>query len=300
MFKSIITDQISMDLEEALQVAKKHDYSFVEIHSLWGETIENLTKEEVLKVQELLKKYEMKVSCLATTIFFMCPLYEDYTLESFNPKFITLNGDFESHIEGLKRASEISKMLDVPYVRVFPFRLPSNKKIVVDNEDIKLITEKINIAVKTAEELDTTLVLENCPHSHMPKGVMTKKVVDSIKSKNLKLLWDIGNSFRAPIDGIAHEYGNITPYEELDLILPNIRHIHIKDYAVLQNGSSKEFNHITFGCGSIDFNKIFKKLNKGNYKYALSLESEVNYKDTIDSMINLQDLLAKVESEGQY
>ena len=157
MFKSIITDQISMDLEEALQVAKKHDYSFVEIHSLWGETIENLTKEEVLKVQKLLKKYEMKVSCLATTIFFMCPLYEDYTLESFNPKFITLNGNFESHIEGLKRASEISKMLDVPYVRVFPFRLPSNKKIVVDNEDIKLITEKINIAVKTAEELDTTL-----------------------------------------------------------------------------------------------------------------------------------------------
>lgn len=297
MFKSIITDQISMDLEEALQVANKHDYSFVEIHSLWGKTIESLTNEEVLKVQNLLKKYEMKVSCLATTIFFMCPLYEDYSLENFNPKFITLNGNFENHIEGLKRASEISKMLDAPYVRVFPFRLPSNKKIVVNNEDIELITEKINTAAKIAEALDTTLALENCPHSHMPKGVMTKKVVDSIKSNSLKLLWDIGNSFRAPIDGISPEYGNITPYEELDLILSDIRHIHIKDYTVLQNGSSKEFNHITFGCGSIDFDKILKKLNKNNYKYALSLESEVNYEDTINSMINLQDLLTKVESE---
>lgn len=297
MFKSIITDQISMDLEKALQVAKKHDYEFVEIHSLWGKTIENLTKEEVIKVQNLLKKYEMQVSCLGTTLFFMCPLYEDYILNNFNSKFITFIGDFKNHIEGLKRASQISKMLDAPCVRIFPFRLPSNKNIVVNDADIELITEKLNSAVKTAEDMDTILVLENCPHSHLPKGIMTKRVVDSIKSNNLKLLWDVGNSFRAPIDGIAPEYANITPYIELDFILSDIRHIHLKDYTLLQKGSNKEFNHITFGCGSIDFNKILKKLNENNYKYGLSLESEVNYNDTLDSMVNLQDLLTKVESE---
>lgn len=298
MYKSVITDQISMDLEEALKIAKKHSYNFVEIHSLWGKTVENLTTDEVLKVQELLKKYEMKVSCLATTIFFMCPLYEDYTLENFNSKFITFSGNFEKHIEGLKRAADISKMLDAPCVRIFPFRLPANKKILVNDADIELITEKINTAAEAAKKLDTILALENCPHSHMPKGVMTKKVVESIKSQNLMLLWDIGNSFRAPIDGISPNYANVTPYEEVSLILPHIRHIHLKDYTTIQRDSSKEFNHITFGCGSIDFHKILKGLNSNSYNYGLSLESEVNYQDTIESMVSLNDMITKIKSEG--
>lgn len=296
MYKSIITDQISMDFEEALKTAKRQDYNSIEIHSLWGKTVEDLTGQEVLKVRELLKTYDMKVSCLSSTIFFMCPLYDYYALDSFNQKFLTLNGGLEKHLEGLKRAAEISQKLEAPFIRIFPFRFPSNKKDVCE-DDLKLVTENINTAVRIAENLDVVLVLENCPHSHMPKGIMTKKVIDNINSTNLKLLWDSGNSYRAPIDILSDKYAQVSPYDELDLILPAIKHVHLKDYKYVNNGDASTYNHITFGEGSMDYEKILKKLYISKYNNAVSLESEVNYEDTMQSMTNLKKLQNKIESE---
>ena len=45
MFKiGIITDQVSMDFEEALQIIKEFGVRYIEIHSLWNKTIEELAR----------------------------------------------------------------------------------------------------------------------------------------------------------------------------------------------------------------------------------------------------------------
>lgn len=47
MKKAIITDRIDMDFDKAVFQAYKWDFQHLEIHSLWGKTIENLTYNEV-------------------------------------------------------------------------------------------------------------------------------------------------------------------------------------------------------------------------------------------------------------
>lgn len=70
MLKSIITDQIDNDLEKTLPIIKEEGYEYVELHNVFGKTIEACSDEEVNQIRSLLQKYDMKVSNLASTVFF--------------------------------------------------------------------------------------------------------------------------------------------------------------------------------------------------------------------------------------
>ena len=312
MYKSIITDQLSMNLEEALIIAKKYKYNYVEIHSLWGKTIEDLNKGEVTKAKKLLVKYNMKVSSVGSTIFFMCPLYENYKISNFNSKFLVSKGNFNQHLKKLKDVIEIAHILDAKIIRIFPFRAPNNKKLVGTDDDLDLIIEKLKVPTEIVEDTDLILALENCPHSYLPKGIMTKKVIDSIDSNNLKLLWDPANSFRAPINTLPNQYKNINLTDELKQIKNHIVHIHLKDYlknpseinepsalnspAQCCSISTKGFEHVSMGKGSIDYSDLLSKLSATGYDYALSLEPEVGYSDSLESMKYLTSLLEEIQN----
>lgn len=311
MHKSIITDQLSMDLEEALLIAQKYNYDYVEIHSLWGKTVEDLDENQVKKSKELLTKYDMKVSCIGSTIFFICPLYDDYKISNFNSNFLVSEGNFNQHLDKLRNAIKIASLLDTKVIRIFPFRAPVNKESIGTDKDLDLIIEKLTIATKMVEGTDLILALENCPHSYLPKGTMTKKVIDKINSNNLKLLWDPANSFRAPVDTIPAQYKNIDLIDELEQIKDQIIHVHLKDYiknsniANKANASSpvqccsistKEFEHIAMGRGSINYRSLLEKLLATGYLNALSLEPEVDYGDSLESMKYLTSMLEKIQN----
>ena len=88
MKNSIITDQINMDFEKAIYEAKKMSFRFVEVHSLWDKTIENLDNNEIKLVKKILDKNDMKISALSTTLFMMAPLYTNINnLELFSDEF---------------------------------------------------------------------------------------------------------------------------------------------------------------------------------------------------------------------
>lgn len=67
---AIITDQICEDLERALQIAKAHHYSHVELHNVFGKSIEECSLAEVEHIRTLLQTYHLEVSCIASTVFF--------------------------------------------------------------------------------------------------------------------------------------------------------------------------------------------------------------------------------------
>lgn len=293
MKHSIITDQLSMPFEAALEKIQEHELKVIELHSLWGKTIECLSKNEVKKLKGILAVNNLKISCLATTLFFMAKLREDYQLKSFSGEFLTFNGTADEHLEGVKHALEIANELDTDYIRVFPFRAPENRKIVGTDSDLALITDYIGRAAELAKKANRTLVLENCPHSHMPKGIMTKKVIDAINSPNLQLLWDPGNSFRADVDRLEVQYLTTPLVDELSVIAPSIAHVHLKDYAKNSDWKpgEKSFLHVPFGEGDIPYPTILKQMAAFNYPGALSLEPEVNDEDTLKSIINLKNMI---------
>ena len=93
MYASVITDQIDEDLETALRIARLYGYTHVELHNVFGKSIEECSLKEINTIRTLLNTYELKVSCIASTVFFLCPLMENDKVSLFNPAFHAIEGD---------------------------------------------------------------------------------------------------------------------------------------------------------------------------------------------------------------
>lgn len=283
---SIISDQVSQDLEEALNIIVKEGYEYVELHNVFGHSIETCTQEEVDKIQRLLKQYSVKVSNIASTIFFLCPLYPEDEVSLFNPIFYSIQGNLEYHLRILENACWIANELDCPKIRIFPFRWPDNRKGPYGTkQDIEKIIENIKKALHISKKYHVTLMLENCPYSHLPKGEMTLQVVQAINDPYLKLLWDPANSYRAIRENVPKEYMDWNLEEELLHLYPYIGHIHLKNYHYV-SGLVKPFVHVPLLNGDIVYDSLLKKI-QDKCDCFLSLEPEVDFTQTIQSMRQL-------------
>lgn len=288
---SIISDQIYEDLDRAFSMMQKEGYRFVELHNVWGHSIEACTKEEINQMQILLEKYQLQVSNLASTVFFLCPLYPEDQVSLFNPHFYSIEGSLDTHLQALDNVCQIACKLHCLSVRIFPFRWPDNRKGPYGTKkDMDMILENIKQAVLIAQKYKVVLVLENCPYSHLPKGEMTLQIVQAIQSPYLKLLWDPANSYRAIVDNVPKEYTRWNLEEELENLYPYIGHIHIKDYCY-DPSQIKPFVHVPLGKGDIPYPRFISILKKKGYTGSLSLEPEVDVKGSLESMRVLKDMV---------
>jgi len=282
MKKSFITDQLGMDFEKSVYEIKKNGFRYIEIHSLWGKTVENLNYDEIKRVKKIISKYDIEISCLSTTLFLMCPLYTDVdNLEKFSTEFLVYEGNYNKHVDCLKKCIEFSQILNANYLRIFPFR----KEKGIDKEYTTIISdisEKLYKPAKIARDKDKILIVENCPHTYLPRGLMTYELVKKINQESLKLLWDVGNSFKALRLDLPDNYiSNV--FEEYGIIKSRIGYCHFKDY----KKDGELYTHSTFGEGSIDFMKLLMMLKDDNYSRFISLEPEVSYSEAIQSIKNL-------------
>lgn len=292
MKSSIISDQIHDNLENALIVMKGMGYTYVELHKVFNKSIEECDDYEIDQIKQLLQKYEMNVSNIASTIFFMCPLYDHYQISLFKDSFPVVRGNINDHYEWLRKACRIANKLNCPYVRVFPFRFPDNEDIVVVGTlpDIDKIANIMKKAAHIAAEYQVTLVLENCPYSHCPKGEMTNLIVNKVNEPNFKLLWDPGNSYRAEKHKVPIVYRSLSLFEEWDVICDNVAHLHLKNYKY-EETLEKPFVHKALCDGDINYETLFSQIKNTKYQGAYSLECETCYKETLQSMHDLKDLL---------
>lgn len=286
---SIISDQVSQNLEEALKIIVKEGYEYVELHNVFGHSIETCTKEEVEIIKHLLNRYHVKVSNIASTLFFLCPLYQGDEVSLFNPGFYSIQGDLEYHLKVLENACWIANELDCPKIRIFPFRWPDNRKGPYGTKlDFEKNIENIKKALDISKKHHVTLMLENCPYSHLPKGKMTLQVVQEINDPYLKLLWDPANSYRAIRENVPREYMDWSLEEELLHLYPYIGHIHLKNYHYV-SGLVKPFVHVPLLNGDIDYKTLVKSIQE-TCDCILSLEPEVDKKGTLLSMQCLKSL----------
>lgn len=284
---AIITDQVDQTFEDACAIIAREGYTHIELHGINGKTIEHCNEQEVLMIKDVIERYHLSVVNIASTIFFMCPLYPHYRISLFNPNFYVTYGDVQDHLAMLRRACEIAHQLDCHLVRIFPFRLPDNEDITEcgTEKDIQEICKNLQGAVEIAEAYNITLVLENCPYSHLPKGSMTYEVIKRIDSPNLKLLWDPANSYRAEKTRVPSIYQTVSLDDELKAIKHKIQHIHIKNYTY-DESKIKPFIHRALLDGDIDYKTLIHQINKNYYSY-ISLEPEVSFQETIQSMHDL-------------
>ena len=70
---TIISDQIDEDIEIACKKAKEEGFSYVELHNVFGKSIEECSDTEVEEIKKILDVNGIKVSAIASTVFFLAP-----------------------------------------------------------------------------------------------------------------------------------------------------------------------------------------------------------------------------------
>ena len=253
-----ITDQVSMDFEHALNFIKELGLEYVEIHALWNKNIEELTDDEVAEAKRLLNKYGLKVSIISSTLFLQCHLLEsDKKFGPIDDYFITIAGDYDDHIKALKRCIELCEIFDTDKLRSFGF---IKEGFLDDDDALQKIKEKLLKPIEMVEKAGLMLLLENCPHTYLQFGALTKRAIEQIDSKNFRALWDPANALRSGDSPYPEDYSHIKKY---------IVHVHAKDVS-LEGG----VHMVPLGEGIIDYNGILKSLKKDGFNGVISLEPE--------------------------
>jgi L-ribulose-5-phosphate 3-epimerase len=254
----VITDQVSMDFEKALQFIEDLGLEYIEIHALWDKNIEVLNEEEVSRAHRLIQKYGMKVSLISSTLFLQCHLEENG--KEFGPiddYFITIAGGYDFHLSALKRCIELCRIFETDKIRTFGF---IEEQTLDQRTAIQKVTEKLRGPVKIAEEAGVTLLLENCPHTYLQYGAGSVQVIQALNSKRFKALWDPANTLRAEGKPFPDDYRAIRG---------NIEHVHFKDLSF--EGAP---HMVPLGEGMMDYRGIVGSLLEDHYSGTISLEPE--------------------------
>src|ERR1041385_569450 len=66
---SVINDEISQDFERACAVAAEFGMKWIEVRGMWNKNIIDLDAKAVVESQRLLKKYDLRVTDIASPLF---------------------------------------------------------------------------------------------------------------------------------------------------------------------------------------------------------------------------------------
>lgn len=269
MFKiGVVTDEISIDLIEAIEIAKSWGLQYIELHNVWGKNICDVDYATLSRIISIVKKSGMTVTSI-DSLTLRCNLSNDE--------------EYSQHIEHLLRSIEIAPLFNTNVVRLFSFWKE-------ENPDWDRIFEKMELPIKIAEREGVILGFENVSSGNIGTSDDLVRLFDHFDSPNLKLIWDPGNAYAA---------GEKTPYPDgYEKIKHKIIHIHVKD-VIFDSSGNRIWKPI--GQGNVDYKGQLSALIKDNYQGVIALETHCTAengskidgtKQSLDGLMNIINQIA--------
>ncbi len=264
----IISDEISQDPDHAFKIAKRLGATHVEIRDVWGKNVCELGDSEVLELKKSAQRHGLEVS----------------NIDSY--AFKTYIDDRDGHAQSLRilrRAMELTKLLDLRFTRIFTFWWQGGVARNLDR-----VVELLAPALDIASDEGVVLAVENEYSCMVGTGVETRMLLDAFKSPWLKVLWDPGNAFFAREEPYPQGYEHVRD---------NIIHVHLKDAAV-ENGA---FKFKPIGSGMIDYFGQLQELDR-TFDGVVSLETHyippngTKEDGTVESFNGLLRILSRIKT----
>jgi sugar phosphate isomerase/epimerase len=256
MFKlSVMTDEVSQDLEVVSKFAKNLNLNGVEIRNVWGKPPQDLLKE-LNKVKRILKKYGLEVSVIASPFF---------KADLKNPE------EYTKHLDILEKSISLAKELDTKIIRGFTFWRNGTL-----DEHIDEIAEKFQKPLEILEKEGVILAIENEPSTFVGNGRELAQFLNKIGSKNVGAIWDPGND-------IWDSLGEVPYPDGYNYVKEKIVHVHIKDG--VRKGAEGKFKFVAFGEGEVKYLDQLKALKKDGYPGYLSLETHWRLKKPLSKNV---------------
>lgn len=165
----------------------------------------------------------------------------------------------------ITNAFPIAKALGTSIIRVFSGNLSG---IASFEEALDWIVEGLGSAAKKAEAEGLVLCLEN--HGQLAgSGLQVQTIIDRVSSPSLRSTFDTGNFL------LVDE----NPSAALDILLPYVAHVHLKDFVQREDGrykslGGKAFEGANLGLGDVEVKSILDRLASHGYRGAIVLEYE--------------------------
>ncbi len=235
----VISDEVSQNPDHAFRVIKLLGASCVEIRDVWERNVATLNDSEVSELKRLAEKHGLEITNVDSYAFKV---------------YIDDEQGIASSLNTLRRAIEITKKLDLSFTRIFTFWWQDGLE-----KNRERISELLAPALDLASQEGVTLAVENEYSCMVGTGKEAARLLEIVRSRWLKVLWDPGNAF----------FARENPYPEgYSYIKDNVVHVHLKD-ACVENGS---FKFKPIGAGKINYKHQLEELCR-SFKGVVSLET---------------------------
>ena len=280
---SVINDEITQDFGRACEIAAQ-DFGlhWIELRTMWGKNLTDLDAKQVAEAQGLLKKYQLRVTDIASPLFKVDWPGAPRSKESPQHDQFHAGFGFEQQGELLEHCIALARQFQTNRIRCFDFWRLDNPA-----PYRAAINEKLRGAAEVCAKHDMILLLENEMACNTATGEESAAVLKAIPNPNFMLNWDPGN---------AAALGS-TPYPDGYRLLPHERigHCHVKD---VTRKPGQKYEWAPVGAGVVDWVGQFRALARDGYHHAVCLETHWRGGGTPEastriSMKGMKEALAK-------
>ena len=273
-----ITDEISTDLEHALDVMLDYDARAVELRGVWGENILALTAEQQERARQAVQSRGMQVVSIAGPLY-KCELYADGSGGPGPPDA----AEHAHQLELLEQAIQLCDFFGSKIIRTFAFwrRGPLTDGVFED------IVRAMAPAVRRAEQTDLALGLENEHACYLGSGAEAARLLQRFDTPALRAIWDPGNAYFTGEIPYPDGYAAVREY---------IIHLHVKDAVTDADGKRK---WAPVSAGEIDYRGQLGDLAKDGFSGVLSLETHCRAPDGDREAPSRQSLAALRQLMGE-
>ena len=161
------------------------------------------------------------------------------------------------HLEDGRRFIDLAHALDVPYIRVFPDKLPKDEPRA---EVLARIIDGGRQLAANAKGSGVTVLLES--HGEVVRSDDLEPILTGVGSDQFALLWDAHHTFAAGKEEPGVTYARLGSW---------VRHVHLKDSRPAAEGKRR---YVLVGEGEVPVKEQVRLLVAGGYKGYYSFEWE--------------------------
>jgi sugar phosphate isomerase/epimerase len=197
---SAFADEISPDPQEQVDVLRRCDVTHVELRSVGGVNVLDLTDLQVGEFKALLDRHGMGLSAIGSPV-----------------GKVRIDEPFEPHLRRFERALELCRVFGTPNVRIFSYYKPEWTDWPRWRQEVM---DRMAQKVRLAERSGLRLLHEN---EHAIYGDHPDRVVDLLTTIN-------SPSLRAVYDAANYVFCGYDPAEGWRKTKAATAHLHVKDW----------------------------------------------------------------------
>lgn len=241
---SIVTDEISNDVDTAFELGRDWGIEHFELRGMNGRRVPDISEAEIGYLLDRKERYGAKIAALSPGLF-KIPLEQD---------LIRLHME-----ERLPKSFQLAERLGTKLILVFGIVRSG------ENEEREgypaQVVDILSEAAGKAAEAGMTLLLENEHICWADTGARTAWIVREIGSDHLWVNWDPCNAYTA---------GEEKPFPKgYECVREWVRHLHIKD-ARKQDGG---FERVVVGEGDILWKEQLRALQRDAFDGFYTIET---------------------------